>query len=111
MTAPSVGIKARIARARSSDASRLLRPVPFDGKGERGLLRRLPAHGYAPGLDHDLDRVLDPVPGIAQRRGQIFQGESMGVNLGRIEALLAHERLGAMRGAPAFAADAIEVNI
>src|SRR5713226_3774184 len=62
-------------------------------------------------LDDDLDRILDAFAGVAQRGRKILECEGVGVNLGRIEALLRHERLGAMRGALAFAANAEHVDV
>src|ERR1700722_11607696 len=67
--------------------------------------------GVTMGLDHDLDRILDPLAGIFQRGRQILQREGVRMHLGRVKTLLRHERLGAMRRALAFAADAIDVEV
>src|SRR5215471_3386891 len=60
------------------------------------LLRRHLVGGDAAGLHNHLDRVLDPVLGVAQRRRQIVEREGVGVDLGGVEPLLPHEGLGAM---------------
>src|SRR5579863_2179393 len=67
--------------------------------------------GMTMGFDHDLDRVLDTLASIFQRGRQILQREGVGVHLGRIKTRLRHERLGAVRRALAFTADAVDVNV
>ena len=60
---------------------------------------------------NNLDRILDPVLGIAQRLLQIGHVESVGVDQGRIEPLLTHEGLGPVGRRLAFAADAVQVDV
>src|SRR6185503_20853865 len=60
------------------------------------LFRRLPAHSDAARLHHHLDGILDAVLRIAQGGGKIVKGECMRMDLGGVEPLLAHERLGPM---------------
>src|SRR5271168_3735232 len=67
--------------------------------------------GMTVGLDHDLDRILDALAGIFQRGRQILEREGVGMHLGRVKTLLRHERLGAVRRALAFAADAVDVDV
>src|SRR6516164_7272384 len=66
---------------------------------------------YATRLHHHLDRVLDAVLGVADRGRQVVEREGVGVDLGGVEALLAHESLGAVGRALAFAADAVDVDV
>ena len=54
------------------------------------LLRCADEQVRLPGGDDDLDRVLDPVAGVAERGRQVRERERMGVNLRRIEALFGH---------------------
>src|SRR6516225_5204281 len=76
------------------------------------LFRRHLVRGrYATRLHHHLDRVLDAVLGVADRGRQVVEREGVGVDLGGVEALLAHESLGAMGRALAFAADAVDVDV
>src|SRR5262249_51765397 len=64
------------------------------GAGE--LFRRHLVRGrYAARLHHHLDRVLDAVLGVADRGRQVVEREGVGVDLGGVEALLAHESFGA----------------
>src|ERR1700722_19804071 len=70
-------------------------------RGRFGVARR---HDY-------LDRIVDVFAGVAQRRGQVVQAECVGVDLCSIEAFLRHQRLGAVGGTFAFAADAVEVDV
>src|SRR5262245_28829315 len=79
--------------------------------GEASFRRHLVRGRHAARLHHHLDRVLDPVLGVADRGRQILEWEGMGVDLGGVEALLAHEGFGAMGRALALAADAVEVDI
>src|SRR5262249_41135028 len=63
------------------------------GAGE--LFRRHLVRGrYAARLHHHLDRVLDAVLGVADRGRQVVEREGVGVDLGGVEALLAHESFG-----------------
>src|SRR5215469_218115 len=76
------------------------------------LFRRHLVRGrYAARLHHHLDRVLDAVLGVADRGRQVVEREGVGVDLAGVEALLAHERLGAMSRTLAFAADAVDVDV
>src|SRR5215471_15927032 len=76
------------------------------------LFRRHLVRGrYAARLHHHLDRVLDPVLGVADRGRQVAEREGVGVDLGGVEALLAHESFGAMGRALAFAADTVDVDV
>src|SRR6516162_7464007 len=76
------------------------------------LFRRHLVRGrHATRLHHHLDRVLDAVLGVADRGRQVVEREGVGVDLASIEALLAHESLGAMGRALAFAADAVDVDV
>src|SRR5437764_8613806 len=60
--------------------------------------------------DH-LDRVLDALAGIADRSRHLGQGKGMGVDQLGVEALLRHQRRGAVRGALALAADGEHVDV
>ena len=62
-------------------------------------------------LHHDLDRVVDPVAGVADRGRHLGEREGVGVDQLRLEALLRDQRRGAVRRAPAFAADAEDVDV
>src|SRR5215813_4602094 len=73
--------------------------------------RHLVRRRYAARLHHHLDRVLDAVLGVADRGRQVVEREGVGVDLAGVEALLAHESLGAMGRALAFAADAVDINV
>src|SRR5215468_9185658 len=73
--------------------------------------RHLVRRRYATRLNHHLDRVLDAVLGVADRGRQVVEREGVGVDLAGVEALLAHERLGAMSRTLAFAADAVDVDV
>ena len=64
-----------------------------------------------PGGDDDLDGVLNPVAGVAERGRQVCERERMGVNFRRIEALFRHQRHRAACGAAALAANPVDVNI
>src|SRR6266571_8112895 len=76
------------------------------------LFRRHLVRGrYAARLHHHLDRVLDAVLGVADRGRQVVEREGVGVDLGRVETLLRHERPRAVGRALALAADAIEVDV
>src|ERR1700751_2911695 len=55
--------------------------------------------------------VLDAVLGVADRGRQVVEREGVGVDLGGVEALLAHESFGAMGRALAFAADTVHVDV
>src|SRR5215831_3481936 len=76
------------------------------------LFRRHLVRGrHAARLHHYLDRILDAVLGVADRGRQVVEREGVGVDLGGVEALLAHEGFGAVGRALAFAADAIDVDV
>src|SRR5262250_1193407 len=76
------------------------------------LFRRHLVRGrYAARLHHHLDRVLDPILGVADRGRQVVEREGVGVGLGGIEPLLGHEGLGAVGRALALAADAVEIDV
>src|SRR4029453_9364833 len=80
------------------------------GAGE--LFRRYLVRGrYTARLHHHLDGIFDAVLGVADRGRQVVEREGVGVDLGGIEALLAHERFGAVRRALAFAANAVDVDV
>src|ERR1043165_1884199 len=81
------------------------------GMTRNKLLRRAAVRGDAAGFDHDLAGIVDAILGVADRCRQIVERESMGVDLGGLEALLRHEGLGAVRRALALAANAIEINV
>src|SRR5262245_11832804 len=94
------------------------RPSPTSGGGtmharaRAGLFRRHLVRGrYAARLHHHLDRVLDAVLGVADRGRQVVEREGVGVDLGGVEALLAHESFGAMGRALAFPADTVDVDV
>src|SRR6516225_9973582 len=74
------------------------------------LFRRHLVRGrHAARLHHHLDRIFDAVLGVADRGRQVVEGEGVSVDLGGVEALLAHEGFGAVGRALAFAADAVDV--
>src|SRR5215469_13438498 len=73
--------------------------------------RHLVRRRYAARLHHHLDRVLDAVLGVADRGRQVVEREGVGVDLAGVEALLAHESLGAMSRALAFPADTVDVDV
>src|SRR5499433_3544877 len=81
------------------------RPSPTSGGGtmhasaRAGLFRR------------HLVRGLDAVLGVADRGRQIVEREGVRMDLGGVEALLAHEGFGAVGRALAFAADAVDVDV
>src|SRR5229473_8533173 len=77
----------------------------------RLLRRHLVRRRYPARLHHHLDRILDAVLGVADRRRQIVERERMGVDLGGVEAFLRHEGFGAMGRALALAADAVEIDV
>src|SRR3954468_13197859 len=61
--------------------------------------------------DHDLDRVLHSIPRVADRLREVLHVEGVRVDDRRVEPLLAHERLGAVRRRLALAADPVEVDV
>src|SRR6266545_4819869 len=78
----------------------------------RSLFRRYFVRGgYAARLHHHLDGIFDAVLGVADRGRQVVEREGVGVDLGGVESLLAHERFGAVGCALAFPADAIDVDV
>src|SRR5229473_2714987 len=77
----------------------------------RLLRRHLVRRRYPARLHHHLDRILDAVLGVADRRRQIVERERMGVDLGGVEAFLRHEGFGAVGRALALAADAVEIDV
>src|SRR5258708_39944373 len=79
--------------------------------GHTALFRRYPVRRGAAGFHHHLDCVFHPVLGVANRRGQIFEREGVGVNPGCVEALLGHESLGTVGRALALATDAVNVDV
>src|SRR5215472_3752402 len=88
-------------------------PLQTNPKKQLAGLKSSTAFLYASGsvLHHDLDRVLDPVAGVADRGRHFRQGEGVGVDQLRLEALLCDQRGGAVRRALAFAADAEDVDV
>src|SRR5450759_3749512 len=54
------------------------------------LRRRAGDHVRLPGGDDDLDGVLDPIPRISERRGQIGEREGVGVDFRGVEPLFRH---------------------
>src|SRR6266480_1518088 len=79
---------------------------------DRSLFRRYFVRGgYAARLHHHLDGIFDAVLGVADRGRQVVEREGVGVDLGGVEPLLAHERFGAVGRALAFPADAIDVDV
>src|SRR5262252_2771750 len=76
------------------------------------LFRRHLVRGrHAARLHHHLDRIFDAVLGVADRGRQVVEREGVGVDLGGVEALLAHESFGTMGRALAFAADTVDVDV
>src|SRR5438105_12575475 len=61
-----------------AQASGVRRRRTTDGLFRRHLVRG----GDAARLHHDLDRVLDPILGVADRSRQILEREGVSVNLG-----------------------------
>src|SRR4026207_2067410 len=59
------------------------------------------------GLHNDFDGVLHAILGIADRGRKLLERKRMSVDFGRVEALLAHISLGAVRRALALAADGL----
>jgi hypothetical protein len=59
----------------------------------------------------DLDRILDPLAGIFQCGWQIGERKRVGMDPGRVKALFRHQRHRPARGAAAFAADAVSVDV
>src|ERR1044072_7774606 len=75
------------------------------------LLRGDALRGARARLHHHLDGIVDALARIFDRSRQILEREGMRVNFRRVEALLRHEGLGAVRRALALAADAEQVDV
>src|SRR5262249_9965875 len=76
------------------------------------LFRRHLVRGrHAPRLHHYLDRILAAALGRADRGRTVGEREGVGVDLGGVDALLAHEGYGAVGRSLAFAADAVDIDV
>src|SRR6516162_2612040 len=72
------------------------------GIGPKGSLAR---------LHHHFDGVLDAVARVAQCPRQLVESKGVRVDEARVKALGAHERLRAMGGAAAFAANPVDIDV